>query len=123
MADKDNTAASPEPKAVEAGSKAAANGPGEHDRVGMLSLHPDGTPAQLAPEIIGNKDFALEATKRQLREQRVSAVDFAERSAAIAAAGGEVTEDPTIAALKAKHDAAGEQAEADAEKVVKDLTV
>jgi hypothetical protein len=106
------------PKAV---VKAAAGGPSEHDRVAMLSLHADGTPAQVNPELIGDPEFALEATKEQLRQQRVSAVDFEERSAA-AAAAGEVAEDPTIAALKAKHDEAAKQAEADAEKVVKGLT-
>jgi hypothetical protein len=87
---------------------------GDHDRVAMLSLHPDGSPAQYKPEIIGDKEFALEAAKRQFAEQAVSAVDSAERAVAVP----EVAEDPAIAALKEKHDSAQADGEKAAEKTV-----
>jgi hypothetical protein len=87
---------------------------GDHDRVAMLSLHPDGSPAQFKPEIIGDKEFALEAAKRQFAEQAVSAVDSASRVVEVP----EVAEDPTISALKEKHDAAQSAGEAAAEKTV-----
>jgi hypothetical protein len=48
---------------------------GDHDRVVMLTLNPDGTPRQHNPEIIGDKDFAVAAARRQFSEQAVSAVD------------------------------------------------
>lgn len=90
---------------------------GDRDRVAMLSLRRDGTPDQVNPEIIGDKKFALEAAKRQFAEQAVSAVDAQERS--VSPAGGEpVEQDPTIAALKEKHDAAQEAAESAAESTV-----
>jgi hypothetical protein len=93
---------------------------GDHDRVAMLSLHADGKPAQYNPEIIGDPEFALEATKRQFREQAVSAVDFAERSAAVAGVD-EVPQDKDIEALQKKHEAAEKSAESAAEGVVKSL--
>jgi hypothetical protein len=48
---------------------------GDHDRVQMLSLKADGTPDQHNPEIIGDKDVALEAAKEQFKQQAVSAAD------------------------------------------------
>lgn len=90
------------------------------DRVAMLSLNKDGTPDQTNPEIIGDKEFAVEAAKRQFAEQAVSAVDDAERSGSTA--GGETVEqDPAIAELKAKHDKAAAAAEKRAESVVNSL--
>ena len=105
---------------------------GDHDRVAMLSLHPDGSPAQFEPEIIGDKEFAVEAAKRQFAEQAVSAADVAERGVST---GGPVTlvgqpdgsvkseparsdPDPGIAELKEKHDSAQSAGESAAEKVV-----
>ncbi len=53
---------------------------GDVDRVQIASRHPDGTPAQTPDfEFIGNKDFAIEASKKQLAEQAVSATDTALR--------------------------------------------
>ncbi len=89
---------------------------GDHDRVAMLSLHADGTPNQHRPEIIGDKEFALEATKRQFSEQAVSAVDQAERAAAPAAET--VEQDPAIAERQAEHEKVQASAESAAEGVV-----
>lgn len=93
---------------------------GDRDRVAMLSLKADGTPDQTNPQMIGERDFALAATKEQFRQQAVSAVDQAERAEAPAAAG-EVTQDPAIEALKAAHDAAASSAEKAAESTVNAL--
>lgn len=93
---------------------------GDHDRVVMLSLHADGTPAQHNPEIIGDKEFAKQAARRQFAEQAVSAVDVAERgaSAPAGAAVEDAPQDPMIEALQKKHDAAAESAEKAADAVV-----
>jgi hypothetical protein len=90
-----------------------------HDRVAMLSLSKDGTPDQTNPEIIGDKDFAVDAAKRQFAEQAVSAIDDAERS--VATGAEEVAQDPAIEALKKKHDSAASAAEKRAESVVNSL--
>lgn len=104
-------------KAAEAGNTATD---GAHDRVVMLSLRADGTPAQYNPELIGDPEAALEATKKQFREQAVSAVDQAERNFGTPA-GDEVAQDPQIEELQKKHQAAEKSAESTAEKVVKGL--
>lgn len=118
----------------ESKANTAANA-GDHDRVAMLSLHPDGSPAQYKPEIIGDKDFALEASKRQFAEQAVSAADVDARGVS---SGGPVTlvgqadgsvkaeparsdPDPGVAELKATHDDAAAAAEKAAEKTVDKL--
>lgn len=54
------------------GTKAAT---GDVDRVAMASRRPDGTPDQTPGFEYIDKDFAAEATKRQLTEQAVSAAD------------------------------------------------
>jgi hypothetical protein len=92
---------------------------GDHDRVVMLSLLPDGTPDQHNPEIIGDKDAALAAAKVQFAQQAVSAVDAVERAVPDE---DDTPQDPNIEALKAKHDEAAKKAEAAAEKVVNSLT-
>lgn len=94
---------------------------GAHDRVAMLSLKADGTPDQLAPEIIGDKESAREATKRQFAEQAVSAVDEAARRAAGLGAVETVEQDPTVAAVQAEHDKASAAAEKKAAAVVERL--
>ncbi len=104
-----------EPKAV---NKVDASG--AHDRVAMLSLRADGTPDQVAPEIIGDKDAAVAAAKVQFSEQAVSAVDEALRLEETANAG-EVAEDPSIAEAKKAHDAAAKAAESKAESAVNGL--
>lgn len=100
-----------------AGNTAVSHG--DHDRVVMLSLRADGTPDQHNPEIIGDKEFALEATKQQFREQAVSAVDQAERGVSSDAGGAEpVEQDPAIAEMQKKHEAAEKAADSAAESAV-----
>ena len=81
----------------------AVKGSGDHDRVQMLSLRADGTPDQNNPEIIGDKDVALEATKEQFRQQAVSAADvkYADTNPV-----AETPQDPTIEAAVKEHEAA-----------------
>lgn len=93
---------------------------GDHDRVVMLSLKADGTPDQHNPEIVGDKEFAVAAAKRQFAEQAVSAVDVAERGVT-AGGGDEVPQDPGIEKLKKTHDSAASSAEKKAESVVNSL--
>lgn len=93
---------------------------GDHDRVVMLSLNADGTPDQHNPEIIGDKDTAVEAAKQQFAQQSVSAVD-AERRAELGLAGTgaeELPPDKQIEQLKKEHDKAAQSAEKRAESVV-----
>lgn len=95
---------------------------GAHDRVAMLSLKADGTPDQTAPEIIGDKDAAVEAAKVQFAQQAVSAVDEKQRVDERAkTAAAEQAEDPSIAEKKKAHDAAAKAAESKAESVVSSL--
>lgn len=98
-----------------ADSKATSAVPSpDHDRVVMASRRPDGSPAQTAGfEYIGDKDVAVAAAEKQLREQAVSAVDVEKRG--VAADGGTTVEDapqdPTIEELQKAHDAAASKAE------------
>jgi hypothetical protein len=110
---------------------------GDHDRVVMLSLKADGTADQHNPEIIGDPELAAEAARRQFSEQAVSAVDVAERGvyeggSSVTLVGqkdGSVKEeplrtgdlDPSIAALKEKHDAAAKAGESAADAAIKSL--
>ena len=94
---------------------------GDHDRVAMLSLKADGTPDQHNPEIIGDKQFALTATQEQFRQQAVSAVDQAERGVTAPADGEQGAQDPTIAALQEKHEAAETAADSAAKTTVEAL--
>ena len=95
---------------------------GDHDRVAMLSLKADGTPDQHNPEIIGDKDAAIAATKVQFAQQAVSAVD-AEKRAELGLGGTDEgdTSDAKIDKLKAEHDKVGAAAEKRAEAVVEKL--
>lgn len=95
---------------------------GDHDRVAMLSLKADGTPDQTDPEIIGDKDRAVEAAKEQFAQQAVAAVD-ADKRAELGLGGAEEgdTSDAVIDKLKAEHDKAAKAAEKKAESVVKSL--
>lgn len=108
------------PKKAAAGNTAVPHG-GDHDRVTMLSLHADGTPDQHNPEIVGDKDFALAATKRQYAEQAVSAVDVEHRGATTTPGGEEVKQDPGIARLQKAHESAEKSAESAAESTVNSL--
>lgn len=97
----------------------------DHDRVAMLSVGKDGTPDQHDPELIGDKDAALAATREQLQQQAVSAVDSAKRAEILDPTGTGSAEtlkqDPAIAALGKAQGEAAEAAEKSAEKVVGDL--
>lgn len=95
----------------------------DHDRVVALSVNADGTLDQTNPEIIGDKDAALDATKRQFAEIAVAAVD-AERRPELGLAGPADTgpsPDAKIDALKADHEKAAASAEKTAEALVEKL--
>lgn len=103
-----------------------------HDRVQMLSLHADGTPDQLSPEIIGPKDAALKGARTQFAEQAVSAVDTAAEPSRVTLVGQEdgsskaipATRDASDAGateLVEVHKAAAAAAEAAAEATVEQL--
>lgn len=91
---------------------------GDHDRVAMLSLKADGTPDQHNPELIGDKEFAREATRRQFREQAVSAADVAERGAVADTGAETVGQDPEIEKLQKVHESVEKDAESAADKAV-----
>lgn len=94
------------------------------DRVAMLSVNKDGSLDQTNPEIIGNEEFALRATKEQFKQQAVSAADDARavKEAREAAAAGEtVSQDPTIEARQKEHQKIADAAEKQAESTVKAL--
>ena len=97
----------------------AAKG-GDHDRVTMLSLRADGSPDQIHPEIIGDKDAAIAATAEQFKQQAVSAADREIRGVS---SDEDVTdvEDPTVAELKKAHEAAAKGADSAAKSVVESL--
>lgn len=87
----------------------------DHDRVVMLSLKVDGTPDQTNPEIIGDKDDAIEAAKEQFAQKAVSAVDQKLR--------GTDDEDPPVdlPELQKAHEKAEADAHKRAEAVVNEL--
>jgi len=93
---------------------------GDHDRVVMASRLPDGTPHQTPDfEFIGDKDFAIEATKQQLREQAVSAKDVELRGAGSnASADGDSKPDAEVQKLIDVHEKAAKSAEGKAEAEV-----
>lgn len=97
----------------------AANG-GDHDRVTMLSLKADGTPDQVNPEIIGDKDAAIAATAEQFRQQAVSAADREARGVSVDG-DGSTTEDPTVEQIKKGHEDAAKGADSAAKSVVESL--
>lgn len=108
------------PKAAE---KAATALVGDHDRIVGLSIRSDGSLDQTNPEIIGDKDFALDAAKRQFAEIAVSAVD-AEKRRELGLAGEDDgdTSDRLIDELKKAHDSAAAAGEKQAESVINALT-
>lgn len=99
-------------------SEAPAN---DHDRVAMLSVRKDGSLDQHDPEIVGDKDVALAATKEQFRQQAVAAVDVEKRDALGLGGGSLFTEDKSIGELKKAHESAAKSAESRAESVVNGL--
>jgi hypothetical protein len=94
---------------------------GDHDRVAMLSLRADGTPDQHNPEIIGDKDTAIAAAKRQFADQAVSAADVEARGATADTGAETVKQDPEIEKLQKQHDKVAGAAEKQAAKVVGEL--
>lgn len=95
---------------------------GDHDRIVSFSVAKDGSLDQTDPEIIGDKDAAIAAAKRQFAEIAVSAVD-AEKRAELGLAGTEDTDtsDAKIDALRAEHEKAAKAGESKAESLVNSL--
>jgi uncharacterized protein YhaN len=89
---------------------------GDHDRVAMLSLRADGTPDQNNPELIGDKDAALAATKEQFRQQAVSSVDQKLRGVS-----SDADSEKDVETLTKAHEEATQAAEAAAEQAVNSL--
>lgn len=108
-------------KAADGAAAAVSASAVPHDRVASLSLRSDGTPDQNNPEIIGDKDAALDATKRQFAEFAVSAIDQDARRAAGLVTEEGSTADAAIDKVKAEHEKASKAAESAAEKVVNSL--
>lgn len=109
---------------AETKSTSAAPAPaGDRDRVQMLSVAKDGSLDQHDPELIGDKDATLAATKEQFRTQAITAVDTEKRpELGLAPTPDEVVEDKSIGELKKAQDAAAKSAESAAEKVVNNLS-
>jgi hypothetical protein len=116
-----------------AGNTAVPSNPvhGDHDRVAMLSLKADGTPDQTAGvEIIGNKEFALAATREQFAQQAVSAAEQARvtsvpmmtvddgKGGTKEVPASEAPQDPSIAGRKEEHEAIVKDAEKAADATV-----
>lgn len=96
----------------------------DHDRVVALSINKEGGIDQTPDvEIIGDKDAAIDATKRQFAEIAVAAVDAEKRAElGLAGTGPDVAgPDKAIDALKAEHDKAAAAAEKKAEALVNSL--
>lgn len=115
------------------GANTAVTAHGDHDRVQMLSLKADGTPDQLNPEMIGDKDVALKATTEQFVQQAVSAADSAANAAGPVmlvgqkdgstkeAPASEAPQDPSVAAAQDEHAKVAKAAESAAEAAVNAL--
>jgi hypothetical protein len=87
----------------------------------MLSLKADGTPDQHNPEIVGEREFALEATREQFRQQAVSAVDQEKRAELFGTGASDVEDlgqDPKIEELQSAHESAAKAADKAAESTV-----
>ena len=101
----------------------------DHDRIVMASRAPDGTPAQFDPEFIGPKDVVEEAAVTQLTEQKVSAIDQAERGvvdtggvlASDEAGEGSSEPDPVVGKLVKAHKSAETKAKSQAKSEVSKL--
>ena len=107
-------------KAVASGAPVVSTN--DHDRVVALSVRVDGSLDQHDPEIIGDKEAALDATKEQFRQIAVSAVDADKRAElGLARTADTDTSDAKIDALRKEHDKAAAAAEKKAESVVNSL--
>ena len=91
---------------------------GDHDRVQMLSLKPDGTPDQLAPEMIGDEESTRAATREQFTQQAVSAADQVRMAEKLAEETEDAGQDPTIKETQAEHEKIAKQAEKAADATV-----
>ncbi|MEU9789106.1 hypothetical protein AB0E27_00530 [Streptomyces sparsogenes] len=101
---------------------AAAAQQGDHDRIVMASRRADGTPDQINPEFIGDKDVAIAAAQEQLAQQAASAVDTAARGVSSTPEGtGSSEPDAEVKALKDAQDKAVEAAKDKAAREVEDL--
>lgn len=107
-------------KKTETATETATVETGDHDRVAMLSIAADGTPDQTNPEIIGDKDAALAATKEQFSQIAVARVDADAREDV--ATSDEIPQDAGVADRQKKHEAAVKSAEKQAESVVNGLS-
>ena len=89
---------------------------GDHDRVVMASLHPDGTPNQTDDfTYIGNKDFAKAAAVEQRKQQAVSATDVELRGVSNAGStDGDSKPDAAVQKLVDAHESAAKAAESEA---------
>lgn len=93
-----------------------------HDRVTSLSLRSDGTPDQNNPELIGDKEGALAATREQFAQFAVSAVDQdARREAGLVRDEEGAGPDAAIDKVKAQHEKAAKAAESAADAIVNSL--
>jgi hypothetical protein len=117
------TSAADETGVLAAKPDAGAAKQGDHDRIVMASRAPDGTPAQINPEFIGDKETVKEAAEKQLAEQAVSAVDVAARGVASGDTGGAGSSEPdaAVAELKAAQEKAADQARSRADAEVNKL--
>lgn len=89
------------------------------DVVSVPSLYADGSVAQTEGYRVLDPERARESVSHRLREQRVSNADAAARGAlAGLSEGGSEVEDPTIQALKDKHESAVGDVDGDAEKLL-----
>lgn len=101
---------------------------GDHDRVQMLSLRPDGTPDQHNPEIIGDPEFAKAAAREQFAQQAVSAADVRATSVPMMVVGDELRpaseapQDPEIAKAQDEHEKVAEAARKAADSMVDALS-
>lgn len=93
---------------------------GDHDRVVIASRRADGTPDQ-TPDFtyIGDEATSIEAAKRQLSEQAVSAVDVRERGVGGPGAASPGEPDPDTRELQKKQESAASAAAKAGESEVK----
>jgi hypothetical protein len=128
-----STQDTPELNAPASPEKAAETvvAPPRGDRVAMLSLKSDGTPDQVNPTFVVDRETALRATTAQLSVQAVAAADTVDRPTGPQTIVGtpgdepdkvipasEAQQDPSIQARVDAHQAAQEAAVAAAEATV-----
>lgn len=101
---------------------------GDHDRVQMLTLNPDGTPRQHNPEIIGDPEVAKELAREQFKQQAISAYDSSTTSVPMMVVGDEMRpaseapQDPAIQKAVDDHAEIAKAAEKAADVMVDSLS-